>query len=62
MKNLELFNNILMAANCEPISVNESFDWGLDKELSESYIVQMANDLLSEIGSIKCENKNLYQY
>ncbi len=60
--NLDLFNSILIAANCEPISKNEAFDWGLHKELSENYIIQIANDLLNEIGSNKCENRNSYQY
>jgi hypothetical protein len=58
--NFELFNSLLIASNCEPISRNEAEDWGLNKDLSEAEIVQMSNDLISEIGSIRCENKNQY--
>ena len=56
--NFELFNSLLITSNCEPISRNEAKDWGLNKALSEADILQIVNDLLSEIGSIRCENKN----
>ncbi len=58
--NFELFNSLLIASNCEPISINEADDWGLHKPLSEAEIRQLVNDLLSEIGSTRCENKIQY--
>lgn len=58
--NLELFNSLLIASNCDTISRNEAEDWGLDKALSEAEIVQLVNDLLSEIGTTRCENKIQY--
>lgn len=58
--NFELFNSLLIASNCDTISRNEAEDWGLHKPLSEAEIVQIVNDLLSEIGSTRCENKIQY--
>lgn len=61
-KNLGLFNSILETYGYEPISEWYARDLSLDTDLSYTAIEQLANDEMSEIQSLRSENKNSWRY